>query len=286
MLSIASFNVNGLKGFTPKRLLAAAQQLGGPTALDILCLQETKLSVSPAGNELKQLMVQTFDSEGYECFFNTCTARNGYSGTAALVRRGMVREASDWFPDDPDNVHDASCALCDELKKEGRVLILDIVSAIVINVYVPNGGKEASKDVPLKTEFLRRLRLACDYFNSQNRRIILVGDLNLITSSLDIFYPLSDFEQIIARGEPCMSKSLQLWFAELQNTRGLKDTFRELHPQKRSYSWWDYKTQVLVFRENDSSVFSKKIIELIGSRKRLRMAIRLHFVRHFIRFEK
>ena len=158
--SVASFNVNGLAGFSSGRLGAVLETLG---PLEVLAVQETKLSsTARKGREpVQEQMVREFGERGYECYFNTSSLRAGYSGVCCVARENTVVEAYDWFLDEEAE----PCQQCEMLCKEGRVLILDLGSVVVINVYVPNGGKEVKAgrmDVPQKKEFLRRLRATCD----------------------------------------------------------------------------------------------------------------------------
>lgn len=175
-LSVVSWNVNGLRALVAKTPLATLfAACGSP---DVLCLQETKLSAS--SEDAKRAIGRSV--EGHESFWNTCAARSGYAGVAVFARHNLVTAVHDWFPqggDGEDGPHGAV------LRAEGRVLVCELGPQLVlINVYVPNGGKEAqgaapSEDgdggAPMKSEFLRRLRGACDAYRARGRSVVLVG---------------------------------------------------------------------------------------------------------------
>lgn len=125
------------------------------------------------------------------------------------------------------------CAECSQLKKEGRVLLLELSPALcIIVVYVPNGGKEKSAEVPLKTEFLRRLAKTIARLRVEGKSVVLMGDLNVVAKKIDIWYDLGDFEKKQMAGEPCMSKAVAEWLENLLSDvgGGMVDSFRELHP--------------------------------------------------------
>lgn len=174
-LKLASWNVNGLRAITgggKTPLTDLLQQCDHP---DVLCLQETRLSSQPDGVAAMKLLGKSVP--GYESFWNTCSSRGGYAGVAIFVREGLATAAYDWFPEPCD------CAQCAVLRKEGRVMIVELGELVLVNVYVPNGGKEKGSgngdadELPLKTEFLRQLKCTCETFSKQGRPCIVVGDL-------------------------------------------------------------------------------------------------------------
>lgn len=242
-LTIVSFNVNGIRSVLQGKkggLKEVFRSLGNP---DIVCLQETKLSTSVEGIREKKDISHTLD-KGYESFWNVSSARAGYAGVAILLREGLACAVHDWFTVEPVCVCD-QCAL---LKKEGRVLQLEMGSSnlVLITVYVPNGGKEHAADpkseLPLKTEFLRLLRAQCDAWHRAGRQCVVVGDLNIVNDALDIYYDISQYKQSFQAGHPCINAKVAAWFQGWQRDGGMVDSFRALHPGVRKYSWWDLKS--------------------------------------------
>ncbi len=224
VLSIASFNVNGVRSLT--KALSLSDLCKSLNGVDILALQETKLS--SGDNEDRQKLVLSLP--GYEGFFNTSSARAGYSGVAVFAKEGLVHGCKDWFDDE-----ECPCEHCLELKKEGRFLLLEFSSFVLINVYCPNGGKEKNPDIPLKSEFLRRLKNTVKQHQALGRTVVLVGDLNVISQKIDIWYDLQDYQKAVKQGEPCMSQKVADWLQSMLDTLengglGMIDSFRALHP--------------------------------------------------------
>lgn len=240
LLRIASHNVNGLRAWSERVKIS---DLLHRLELDVLCLQETKLQVGSSS--------VPDHVEGYESFWNSSRSKKGYSGTAIYVREGMTVNAWDWFQGGGEE-EDCSCCHCVVLKSEGRVLMIDVSDFILINVYIPNGGKEVAagnKDAPMKMEFLRRLRRQIDLFHAQGRRVVLVGDFNIISSNMDIWYDDVRYErEVRLGGEPCLSQSMGNWLRNLLNVNDaddgggmMIDSFRYLHPNDRMYTWFNMK---------------------------------------------
>jgi exodeoxyribonuclease-3 len=219
MLNFASFNVNGVRSFV--KSLPLGEVIKALKEVDVLALQETKLSVGD--NEARQQLAQSLP--GYEAFFNTSSARSGYSGVAVFAKERLVKQCLDWFEDE-----ECVCDACVELKKEGRVLIVHLASCVVINVYCPNGGKEKNAALPLKTEFLRRLSATVAKYCAAGLNVFVLGDLNVISQRIDIWYDLQDFQKAVNQGEPCMAKHIAVWLETLVSEGGMVDSFRVLHP--------------------------------------------------------
>jgi exodeoxyribonuclease-3 len=68
--------------------------------------------------------------------------------------------------------------------------------------------------------------------------LIVCGDLNVAHKEMDIFHAQSNKNTAGFTPEECANFS-----SLLLNKAGLRDTFRELHPDKVSYSWWSYRMQ-------------------------------------------
>ncbi len=236
MLSVASFNVNGIRAFSKTKSLP---ELMKKLELDVLCVQETKLSQGDAG--VREDLANSLPA--CESFFSTCSARGGYAGVACFAREGLVAACHDWWAADEP----CACPQCAALRQEGRVLVLELSSCVVINVYCPNGGKEvqANPDLPLKTEFLRRLRANVDAYHRAGRRVLVCGDLNVVAAQEDIWYDLGGWERAVQKGEPCMSRALVAWMQGMlaADGGGLADSFRLLHAGQIKFSWFDAKTQ-------------------------------------------
>lgn len=82
-MKIVSWNVCGLRALLNKTPDVLAQLVRNHD-IDVLCLQETKLQESHV-DELQLLSL----IPGYDAYYSCSTARKGYSGTAAFVRKRL-----------------------------------------------------------------------------------------------------------------------------------------------------------------------------------------------------
>jgi AP endonuclease-2 len=74
--------------------------------------------------------------------------------------------------------------------REGRALLSDHGSFVLINIYVPFGG-ENDERVPEKLRFLRLVQLRCDALQRAGREVIIVGSSEMYTLSARCPYHLN-----------------------------------------------------------------------------------------------
>ncbi len=88
------------------------------------------------------------DIEGWESFWCPCRLKgsaSAFNGVATFVRRGLCLSAD-------------SCPFGeDDLDREGRALVTDHGSFLLVNVYVPNDSCGSTR-LPYKMRFLTKLR--------------------------------------------------------------------------------------------------------------------------------
>mmetsp|Transcript_84222 Transcript_84222/g.234948 ORF Transcript_84222/g.234948 Transcript_84222/m.234948 type:complete len:552 (+) Transcript_84222:41-1696(+) len=182
-LHLVSWNVAGWK-----TTVQQIRRFGGgfPNFLqrhhvDILCLQEVKLTAKTVASEAAALCIEP---PGYESFW-ACNEglgaqRQGLNGVATFARCGEVLRADCAPLGDPD------------LDGEGRCLLTDHGKFVVFNAYVPNtaGGPR----LPFKMRWLEALRAAMCRVRAAGKAVILAGDLNMKHRPVDshwTFRPLS-----------------------------------------------------------------------------------------------
>jgi len=155
---------------------------------------------------------------------------------------------------------------------EGRVVVITVpnLRLCVINVYALNGSEYDWKD-PLtnrvkgtrnerKREFNRLLMKECHSLQSghQRYRLIVIGDFNISREARDCFPRLrTEHPHALARKE----------FNEIfMPTLGVVDIFRELHGDKRSYSWFSpSKPDGSDAARVDSALASRELLPCINS---------------------
>lgn len=141
---------------------------------DIVCIQEHKIP-------LKQLASRSepfgcADVDGYESFWSCCTdsQKRGFNGVVTYAKKGSVQGA------------DSRPLGCEELDNQGRVVMTDHGAFVVFNVYAPASG---GNSLTYKMKFLNALRRAMRYQREEcKKKVILVGDLNISHSGIDVYY--------------------------------------------------------------------------------------------------
>jgi len=102
-----------------------------------------------------------------------------------------------------------------------------------VNTYVPQGYKVGSDKYMYKLEWFRRLR---GYFQIQldpKRPAIWLGDLNVAPEPIDVYHP----DRRI--GDPDFHIDARMAYKEAV-AWGFLDVFRQLHPERVQYTYWDY----------------------------------------------
>lgn len=126
-----------------------------------------------------------------------------------------------------------------QLNEEGRLVVTDHGSFILLNVYVPNAPSADSLQFKLK--FLRALHRYCSKLNAQGREILLCGDLNLAAAQVDIHSCYGSIEEFYSPEERAVMAQLTTEYC---------DVWRKLHPDKKDvFTCWDQKTSARPFNQ-------------------------------------
>ncbi len=203
MIRLISWNVNGLRACVGKGFEDIFRELDA----DFFCLQETKM---PAG----QLDLQ-FD--GYHSFWNYAD-KKGYSGTAIYTRHEPLSVAYGIGIDEHDH--------------EGRVITLEMPQFYLVTVYTPNSQDELRR-LDYRMQWERDFQ---DYLLRLNARkpVVVCGDMNVAHEEIDLKNPKTNRRNAGFTDEEreAMTRLLD---------SGFVDTFRRLHPDEVTYSWWSYR---------------------------------------------
>ena len=203
MTKLISWNVNGLRACEGKGFSESFRQLDA----DFFCLQETKMQQG-------QLDL-SFD--GYESYWNYAD-KKGYSGTAIFTRRKPINVTYGIGIDEHDH--------------EGRVITLETEDFFLVDVYTPNSQDGLKRlDYRMKWEddfraYLMRL--------DGSKPVIVCGDMNVAHQEIDLKNPESN------RRNAGFTDEERQKFSQLLAS-GFTDTFRLLHPEQVTYSWWSYR---------------------------------------------
>lgn len=203
-MQIISWNVNGLRAVHKKNFLELFNQQNA----DIFCLQEVKANPEQLPEELRSI-------PNYFSYFNSAK-KKGYSGVA---------------------VYSKERPLCvntrlglDRFDQEGRFLQLEFTNFILINIYLPHGGRE-KENLSYKLECYRQF---LNYLPSLSKPVILVGDFNLAHQEIDLERPKDNRNNIMFTPEE-REKIGQLL------SLGFKDSFRLFNQSNGNYTWWPYR---------------------------------------------
>ena len=204
-MKFISWNVNGLRAVVGKNFEETFRALDA----DFFCLQETKMQAG-------QLDL-TF--EGYESYYNYAD-KKGYSGTAIFTRHKPLSVQYGIGVDEHDH--------------EGRVITLEMPDFYLVTVYTPNsqdGLKRLSYRMTWEDDFQSFLRQL-----DAKKPVIVCGDMNVAHEEIDLKNPKTNTMNAGFTAEERQK------FSQLLDA-GFTDTFRCLHPEEQTYSWWSYRFQ-------------------------------------------
>lgn len=210
-MKIASWNVNGIRACHDKGLLEFIEK----HSPDILCLQETKAHPDQLTDTIRNFGNFRFR------YWSSSAIKKGYSGTVTCagkqpinIYEGMGIKKFDW---------------------EGRFVITEYESFILLNIYFPNGSLTEKRHL-FKQEFLARFSFFADSLQKNKAKpLIVLGDYNTAPLDIDVHSP--ETLQKISGFLPEERK----WFADFLQ-QGFIDVFRYFYPeQKDSFTWWSYR---------------------------------------------
>lgn len=154
---------------------------------------------------------------GYTSYWNYAE-KKGYSGTAIYTRKEPLAVTYGIGIDEHDH--------------EGRVITLEYDKFFLVTVYTPNSQEELRRlDYRMTWEdafqaYLHQL--------DAKKPVIVCGDMNVAHQEIDLKNPKTNRRSAGFTDEE-RSKMTQL----LSN--GFTDTFRTLHPEQVTYSYWSYR---------------------------------------------
>jgi exodeoxyribonuclease-3 len=207
-MRIATWNVNSLKARLPR-----VEEFLGYADVDVLCLQETKLSD-------KAFPALTFSGLGYDSVHH---GQGQWNGVAILSRVG-VEDATFGFGGMPD-----------PYEGDARLVAATCAGVRVVSVYVPNGRAVGTEFYERKLTWLAALRewLAKHYTPSDP--VTVLGDFNVAPEDRDVW----DAQAFVGAThvtppERDAVAGLCAW--------GMQDVFRRLYPDTdRLFTYWDYR---------------------------------------------
>ena len=207
-MKLISYNVNGIRAAAKKGLFDWIKEEDP----DIICFQETKA-------HQEQVDLSELTELGYHDFWFSAV-KKGYSGVLTLTKQKPKKVSTGIGIEQHDN--------------EGRVLVTEFGKWTLVNCYFPSGSSSEERH-GVKMQFLHDLRPWVSKLLKRQKKIILVGDYNIVHQDKDIHYPTRKDKPSGFRPEE--REWMNEWFGS-----DFKDSFRLIHPDKEDeFSWWSYR---------------------------------------------
>lgn len=210
-MRVATWNVNSVKQRVDRLLPWLDQRQP-----DVVCLQETKL----ADDAFASLLARPLDERGYEF---AVSGEAQWNGVALLSRVGLA-DVTPGIPGAPGYPDPAG-------PQEARAISATCGGVRVHSLYVPNGRVPDSDHYLYKLEWLAALR---DAVAAGPADAMVCGDMNIAPTDADVFDPDAYI------GQTHVTSPERKALGELLDA-GLRDVVRERWPDKRIFTYWDYR---------------------------------------------
>jgi exodeoxyribonuclease III len=260
VFKVCSWNVAGLRALL-RNHPDTLESLVKDHAIDVLCLQETKLQDIHL-EDTKLQILDTLLQPDFDAYYSCSKAKKGYSGTAVFIRRHDVKNTkaastldkffvtskkaelkatpkSELLPPDmvakliPLNV--SYTIGVDSHDQEGRIVVVDFPQFSLINCYVPNSGQKLER-LKYRTEEWDKDFLK--FVTSKDKPTIWLGDLNVAHTNLEVW---NDGAKHLAT-QAGVTKEERESFQHQLDSSGFVDAFRRLHPNAEGcYTYWSQR---------------------------------------------
>lgn len=204
-MKIATFNVNGINGRLPNllRWLDEAKP-------DVVCLQELK-----AASE--RFPIDAIERAGYGAIWH---GQKSWNGVAILARDAVPVETRRGLPGDPDD-------------EQSRYIEAAVSGVLIGCLYLPNGNPAPGPKLDYKLAWFDRLKAHAHDLLQTGHPVALAGDFNVMPTEIDVYKPERWTKDALFRPE------VRQAFHDLAG-QGWTDALRQLHPDERVYTFWDY----------------------------------------------
>jgi exodeoxyribonuclease-3 len=219
-MKFISFNINGIRA-----RIHQLQALIDKHSPDVIGLQEIKVH-----NDM--FPVEDIEAMGYNVYFH---GQKGHYGVALMCKQ-EPNEIQYGFPSDEEDAQRRMIMGTFSLPTGEKVRVL--------NGYFPQGENQMHETkYPAKRKFYNDLMGYLDDHHSPDENIIIMGDVNISHTDLDI-----------GIGEPNRKRWLQTkkcsflpeereWMNRLLDW-GFTDSFRSMNPEENEkFSWFDYRSK-------------------------------------------
>ena len=210
-MKIATYNVNGVNGRLPVLLRWLKE-----SAPDVVCLQELK---APQ----EKFPLDAIRDAGYHAIWH---GQKSWNGVAILSRHGEPKELRRVLPGDPEDSHSRYI----EAEVSGVKGAEDLVIGCL---YLPNGNPAPGPKFDYKLSWFKRLTAHAADLLKSGKPVVLTGDYNVMPTEMDVYKPEKWVDDALFRPE--VRAAFHAVVAQ-----GWTDAVRELYPEERIYTFWDY----------------------------------------------
>jgi exodeoxyribonuclease-3 len=204
-MKIATWNINNINRRLPNLLdwLKRAKP-------DIVALQELKSTDA-------DFPVAALRKAGYSAVFR---GEKTWNGVAILSRGGEPVVTRNTLPGDPQD-------------RQSRYIEAAVGGVLIGCLYLPNGNPQPGPKFDYKLAWMKRLAAHGRRLLKENVPVVLAGDFNVAPTEIDIYETRSyDANALV---QPASRQA----YARLVR-QGWTDALRNLHPDERIYTFWDY----------------------------------------------
>jgi exodeoxyribonuclease-3 len=204
-MKIATFNVNNIKRRLPNLLdwLKSSRP-------DVACLQELKCTDAefPAAALCKAEYAPVWRGQ------------KTWNGVAILSRVGEPVVTRSALPGDASDT-------------QARYIEAAVNGILIGCIYLPNGNPQPGPKFVYKLEWFKRLQTHARKLLKEGVPAVLAGDYNVAPTDIDI-YPTRSWDK-----DALVQPESRAAYAKLIG-QGWTDALRELHPDERIYTFWNY----------------------------------------------
>jgi exodeoxyribonuclease-3 len=217
-MKIIAWNINGLKSLL-KNNSTYLDSLVKKEKPNIICMGEIR--ISPPYNDIQNNLYAFIPKFKYR-YWNPCTIKNGYSGTAIFTKTKPIQVSYGLKHNDKN------------IDNEGRVITLEFNKFYLVHTYTPNSGEKLARldyrvniwDIAFRNHIINL---------QKTKKVIVCGDLNVANEPIDIKNPNSNTK---SAGYTIKERDS---FKLLLNECKLIDTYRSLYNDAK-YTYWSYRS--------------------------------------------
>ncbi len=210
-MKILLWNINGIRAIIKKKVKPNVKFEEYIKKYDIICLNEIKITE----RDLEKINI-LIETHPYQYFAHSLN-KKGYSGVSILSKFKPIKKIKTFTYD------------------EGRLIVLEFDTYILVVVYSPNAGIKL-KRLDFKLEFNKKFIKLINRLQSI-KPIIIAGDLNVAHKDIDLYKPEIHHDMAGFTDEERED------FTNLLDKEQLIDVWRDKHPDKIQYSYFNYRTK-------------------------------------------